>query len=375
MVNVDEKIEAENRRLSLSCVKAVPSRTATDRRSEFLPLLHRRERRPATSPPRLGCRRQAGGWKLRNYIRKTANLDPERGDALTWRREDFAPLYAPTFPKESRRDILDAALGWFCSPPGTPTPHLDNPLADAFLQTIISRQKKKVEDYIAGCDKKVYHKDGGNMGQHEVPHVANINQSEDKDTRRELSLSSVEGDKTRADAALVPFLSVEEAKQELAIIAPQISSHPCMKTTNGEPTAKCRQLAGSDLSFAVMVIGDKIFEKPIPKEDDFNDYDDFEKAQDKYDEELERKVIKPVLAAVGIQDKNDESRLSNNDKETFKRAYVHAVIEANNNDTKICGKPVKNKIAFVIARMKRAKEAVKVLEAAKAKKPLGDNDY
>ncbi len=88
---------------------------------------------------------------MRNYVRKTELMDKERGDLLTIRRQDVAALFAPNFPHETRRDILDAFIGWFA---GGEALTLDDPLANAFLQTYIGRQKESVRNYLDFCDRR-----------------------------------------------------------------------------------------------------------------------------------------------------------------------------------------------------------------------------
>lgn len=312
---------------------------------------------------------------MRNYIRKTANLDPERGDALTWRREELSPLYAKTFPSDIRRDILDMAGAWFCDPPNTPTPHLDNPLADAFLQTIISRQKKKVEDYIAGCDKKVYHKDAGNMGQLEVPHVTKENQNEDKDTRREISLSSEGDDKARTDAALASPSSVGEAKKTLAMFAPEMSSHAEL-VKDGKPVDDwARNYLAATADASLLMVATRLYPDDIDEKDEtineilegnsFFDDSDLPKVFFKSDG---GKFIKSALTASediyhAFNSKDSDHAVGKSD-EVFKRALLDGYISASKNSS------VKNPTAWILSRLKKVAAAVTTLENAKPPNPV-----
>lgn len=312
---------------------------------------------------------------MRNYIRKTANLDPERGDALTWRREELSPLYAKTFPSDIRRDILDMAGAWFCDPPNTPTPHLDNPLADAFLQTIISRQKKKVEDYIAGCDKKVFHKDAGNMGQLEVPHVTKGNQNEDKDTRREISLSSEGDDKARTDAALASPFSVEDAKKTLAMFAPEIMSHSELLKDGKQPTDWTRKYLAATADASLLMIAKRLYP------DDFSEKDEaiseiLDGSSFFDDSELPNGFFKPdggkfIKSALAVSDtiynaydsRDGDHAIEKSDK-VFKRALLDGYISASKNSS------VKNPTAWILSRLKKVAAAVTTLENAKPPNPV-----
>ena len=128
---------------------------------------------------------------MRNYVRKTELMDKERGDLLTVSRErgvlsvreqDVVALFAPDYPPETRRDILDAFIGWFA---GGDAPKLENPLANAFLQTLVNRQKESVQKFIERCNtNRANVKQRGattvkpeNEGQRGVTTVTNIKES------------------------------------------------------------------------------------------------------------------------------------------------------------------------------------------------------
>jgi len=58
--------------------------------------------------------------------------------------------------------------------------------------------------------------------------------------------------------------------------------------------------------------------------------------------------------------------VSEKNRDVFHRATVKAVIDAMNPNTRINGKPINNKSGFVLARLKRVLDAVKVLEGMNA---------
>ena len=165
---------------------------------------------------------------MRKYVRKTEHIDKERGDKLTTQRQDLAALYAPNCPTETRRDILDAFIGWFC---GKEESTLDNPLANAFLQTLIDKQKANVQRYLDICEdrrpKKKMDKDGetyvdiSSVGATHAP----INKSKVKEESKIDSSFTGGDEESRADAAPPSPLTVADAKKELMVLAPPITSH------------------------------------------------------------------------------------------------------------------------------------------------------
>lgn len=179
---------------------------------------------------------------MRRYVRKTELIDKERGDMLSLRRQDVEALYSASYPAETRRDILDALIGWFA---GGDAPKLENPLADAFLQTFVSRQRESVRRYIEICrgrspgkgetsrDKPTQaakpdagkSKDGAayvETSNDEARSVTNINKSKVKinDDIKESFIFTVGERLPRTDAAAPSPLTVEEAQKAVNMIAP-----------------------------------------------------------------------------------------------------------------------------------------------------------
>ena len=87
----------------------------------------------------------------RKYVRKTEKIDPERGDTLTLKKKEVEQFFTPGYPVKVRHAVFDALLGWFA---GADKPHLDNPVFDGILQTLIKTQMENVRNYIETCNSR-----------------------------------------------------------------------------------------------------------------------------------------------------------------------------------------------------------------------------
>ena len=164
---------------------------------------------------------------MRHYTRKADRIDKERGDVLQLHREDMEPLFADGFPPEARHTILDALFGWFV---GGEEPTLDEPLANAYLQAFINRQKSEVLRYLDFCRVRVENRAaaGKNAGRQVTTLAGNSKETVKvtvKGKQSEPFTVTGDGSRVNADATLDPSLTATvpteaDARKTIASFAP-----------------------------------------------------------------------------------------------------------------------------------------------------------
>lgn len=317
------------------------------------------------------------------------NATDGRGDVLSFSREDAARL--AELPLEIAAPILHALLRWFLTGEEV---QLDDPRDRAMLAGFkehqlgnAARRGKFLNDQKEKSDKAVQARKERNLRDtHGTPtdnprdtQVIDKAKAEDKDEVSK-SLSSVEGDKTRADAALVPSLSVTEAKKILAMDAPDISSHREMKTPSGKENVKCYEFVKADADTAMLMVATAIYPNALDEiEDDAADtlqsvldgenndgYEGWDLPRSFHKAPI-GSFLKSAFAVLNdlgaAYDDTDIGRSLDKSGDLFKRAIVAAYLES----ARISAD---NPAGFIIARLKKVLEAVKVLQRGEARETV-----
>ncbi len=175
---------------------------------------------------------------MRHYIRKVDKIDRQRGDLLSLRLQDVVPLFSESYPAETRHALLDALLGWFV---GGEEPKIEDPITDAYLQLLVTRQKESVNRFLEKCNinrENVVNGKIAKAGQRGVTAVPNRTVKEynrnrkvnRKDEPKSESLrftdAVVDGSGADADAAPEPpppTVTATEAKRTIQDIAPEVT--------------------------------------------------------------------------------------------------------------------------------------------------------
>ena len=265
----------------------------------------------------------------RKYVRKTEKTDPERGDTLTLKKKEVEQFFTPGYPVKVRHAVFDALLGWFV---GASKTHLDNPVVDGILQTLIKTQMENVQNYLDKCETNRENVLSRNRGT-TVPLVTpggttvtthNNNSRNKHEHNKDMFVSTVGDGASRAVAAPPTPLSVKEAKKFLAMNAPQISSLPEMRV-NGKPTMQCHQFLTADVDDVVELIGNEIFG---------DDRD--EGTCTTFDEPIAEMARR--MEAIGKE-------------AVFRKVLVKAMVDSDDDE-------VDNPAAFVMARCKKGEAAI-----------------
>jgi len=289
--------------------------------------------------------------------RNTDNLDPERGDKTTLTRNAIKPLFGPKVDPEIRRDIFEKYFAWFSDEPEGETPHLEEPLGEVFLQMLINNQKQAVADYIEYCDSQRDRKlgkepDKDNDGK---PQSTKVNQGEqynnndnDNGNTTPLSLSGGSDKRGGHKPPVCTPLSVGDAKKTIKQFVPEnIANLHGMMTANGKPTVLCSRLIrdkdGEECKEFVYGISSALH----PEADD----------DDEASEKVGKQFDYPLLDLASQIEK----------KSKWKLALAKAYADAKDPTTKVNGKPIRNRDAFIMARMEAVTNALKTLEAADGK--------
>jgi len=331
-------------------------------------------------------------------------FDEVRGDIFSVCREDFLEIYE--YDDKDFLEVLRGLGAFFVGNKGDPEPEIKarDKRNVGVIKRLIDHQKVNA---MRELNRKKSGKGAADARWSNNPKSTPKNatvcerilnnataldkaKAEDKDEASK-SLSSVDGaERDGLKPPVCPSLSVTEAKKTLAMDAPEITSHKEMKAPSGKPNAKCHEFIESGVDETMLIVATKIYPNALDEIED--------KAADILQSVLDGEISEAykewglpksfhktpiggfLKSAFSISEEilhvysmSDNDNSYNKMESVFTRAIVAAYLASQ--DPK-----VKNQAAFIIARLKKVLEAVKVLEGANPEqpqdqKPLTEADY
>lgn len=311
----------------------------------------------------------------KGYTSKLEGVDPERGDTFICEWSGVIRQLAdfPTPDKAGR--VIQAFVRWG---KGGERETLSDPWENAVLDSLIAWQISKTKDFFRTChnrewkDKKRDTYVETSIDKH--TQVLNKTKSEDKDNRREISLSSEGDDKTRTDAALASPFSAEDAKKTLAMFAPEIMSHSELLKDGKQPTDWTRKYLAATADASLLMIAKRLYPDDFSEKDEAiseildgsSFFDDLE-LPNAFFKSDGGKFIRSALAVsdtiYNAYDSRDGDHAIEKSDKVFKRALLDGYISTSKNPS------VKNPTAWILSRLQKVATAVTRLESAKPLHP------
>jgi len=331
-------------------------------------------------------------------------FDEVRGDIFSVCREDFLEIYE--YDDKDFLEVLRGLGAFFVGNKGDPEPEIKarDKRNVGVIKRLIDHQKVNA---MRELNRKKSGKGAADARWSNNPKSTPKNatvcerilnnataldkaKAEDKDEASK-SLSSVDGaERDGLKPPVCPSLSVTEAKKTLAMDAPEIKSHKEMQTSSGKPNAKCHEFIMADADKTMLMVATEIYPNALDEiggdaADTLQSVLDGENNDGYEDWDLPKSFHKTPIGGflkTAFSSANeickaysvsDENTSLDKMESVFKRAIVAAYLASQ--DPK-----VKNQAAFIIARLKKVLEAVKVLEGANPEqpqdqKPLTEADY
>ena len=317
----------------------------------------------------------------REYISKLADLDPERGDTMIFKWSDaIGQLTAFPSPDKAGR-VIQSFITWG---KGGAREQLKDPWENAVLQNMIDHQIEETKNYFRTChnkERKELDSFDSKRGEMTRDNSTKLERTRDntsgavnktKEKENEPKGNSFSFSEECQRDGLTPSadnsLSEEDARKTVKQYVPdKISGLYGFTTFNGTeecPTDLASQWESELIEFPTE--GDKemrlmgltgiVQQQLNPNVEWDDDSDKSEKLHAKLYEEFANPLVD--LAKT----------LSESKEEKWELGLAKAFSDALNPETTVKGKPIKNKEAFVMARMKAVTNALQVLDKADSAK-------
>jgi len=315
---------------------------------------------------------------MSRYISKLEGVDPERGDTFVSKWSDAIGQLIDFTQPIMAGHVIQAFVRWG---KGGEIETLETDWENSVLNNLIEHQRAETRDYFRTCHNRERKEYGATYVETSGDNSTQVvNKTKPKEKLKpkgnSISLSGGRTDRGGLTSPDCPSLSVEEAKKILAMNAPDVTSHKEMKTPNGNKTTQCLEFIRAHYDTAMLMVATAIYPNALGEiGDDAADTlrsvldgksdDDYENWN--LPKSFHKTPIGSFLKSAHAISKDIEDAYSTSDNDNsyakMESAFVRTIVAAYL-DSK--DPMVRNPAAFIIARLKKVLDAVKVLEGMNA---------